>query len=149
MKRKKTEEVPIVLDATLPPELENEVDAKITTTESNESVGASVLVSEDVLYNINDSLLSAESLLKDKQMPNGFSEPQPSVPVEVVIVPVVREKIEVDKLELYKMIYCLGTRSTYQHIGVSLVNKIGAIFGISQEDGWKLWEEIKNFQSKQ
>jgi hypothetical protein len=130
MKREKTEEVPIVgqtvdelpkiLDTTLPPELENEVDAKITTTESNESAGASV-----------------------------FSEPQPSVPVEVKIEPVVREKITVDKAELYKMIYCLGTGSTYQHVKVSLVNKIGAIFGISQEDGWKLWEEIKNFQSKQ
>jgi hypothetical protein len=82
-----------------------------------------------------------------------FSEPQPSVPVEVVIEPVIetvkREKAEVDKVWLFKMLYSLGTGSTWQYQNISLVNKIPDLFGMSKEDGLKKWEEIKDWYGKQ
>jgi len=103
---------------------------------------------------IEEPAAAVESVQKEAEPENTvditstFSEPQPSVPVVVVIEPVKKETVELDKEALYKLFYSLGTGKTFGISGVSLVNKMHTLFGLKQEDGIAKWEEIKLFVSK-
>jgi hypothetical protein len=117
----------VILDATLPPELEQEV-AKVE--ESNESAGASIIEAVE---------------------PPPVVETPPAIPetVETVVVGVEPETVTVNKKALYRLVQALNRNQIHMYIGTAATRFLGDLFTLETlAERNEKWNEVKKWNEE-